>query len=274
MSSRWSDGLGKIACFRGEATLAVVTGTVAIAALWMTLQRDQGYSVLCARPADLYQLAEMPRISSYSFDSAGLLTVELENLDEERWLLMDGETVLQTIEGKSPVIPISPGISSAEIKGEATGRRLEFRTQWEASQGEPLVSHRSVRIGEASLYSIHDFVVSLDALPAEQVEAARRMVTPRALDQAAPVVERVAALAAQLHDDLDPHRGPPRPFMSRLTGFEQYQAAIAGRSEVYCANQAEIFAFMANAAGLPTRVLEVNGKLGDVSVGDHTFAET
>jgi hypothetical protein len=61
--------------------------------------------------------------------------------------------------------------------------------------------------------------------------------------------------------------------MRNLNGLGQYREAIEGRSGVYCGNHAAIFAFMANAAGLPTRLVDMAGRMGDVAVGAHSFVE-
>jgi hypothetical protein len=61
--------------------------------------------------------------------------------------------------------------------------------------------------------------------------------------------------------------------MRRLDGLGQLEEALAGRSEVFCANQVEIFAVLATAAGVPTRIVDVAGRLRDLDLGAHAFNE-
>jgi hypothetical protein len=265
---------GRIACFSLEIGWALAALCMGLAALWMTAHRHEGYDVRCSRASDLYQLSEAPRISNYSVDAAGLLTIEVENLEETAWIRLEEGREEAVIDGKNPAIQLAPGISHTRLKGRETGRVLDFSTQWVPGQPNPLVSHGALRVGEPSPYSIMDFVTPGSAYPAEQVGAARELIPPRVLDESMPVTERVALLAAMLHANLEPHRGSPAPYMARLNGFEQYQEAMGGGSKIYCANHAEIFAFMANAAGLPTRLVDVAGQVGDVAVGAHSFVET
>ena len=259
---------------RGEVALLLMTVASGMAALWMTTHLDEGYNVLCSSETDLYQLADAPRASDFTFDPSGWLTIELENLDEVRWNRVEDGRTHGVIEGTNPKFILAPGISQTSLRGERTGVTLDFRVQWAPGGVEPLVSSGNLRVGEASPFAIEDFVIPAAKFPTDQVEEARQLVEPLNLGDRPRSIDRVALLAAFLHDQLEAHRGTPATQMIRLNGFEQYREARAGRSGVYCANHSEIFGFFANAVGLPTRLVDVAGSVGDVSVGAHSFVET
>lgn len=257
-----------------EAILLIAALASGVAAAWMTAHRHEGYDVLCVKEADLYQLADKPWISGFGFEPDGRLTIEIENLAETRWARLEGDVASEWIEGANPVIKLEPGITKTRLRGESTGQALEFRIQWIPGHAEPLVTQQSLRMGQRPPYSTGDFVIPPDAYSREHLEEARRILAPLALESRPELIDRVASLAAFLHDQLEPHRGVPSKRMGRLNGFEQYREAMAGRDEVYCSNHAEIYAFFANAVGLPTRLVDVAGRVGDVAVGAHSFVET
>ena len=49
--------------------------------------------------------------------------------------------------------------------------------------------------------------------------------------------------------------------------------AMSGKSGVYCANHAEIFAFFATAAGVPVRIVDVAGRHLGTPIAAHAFNE-
>lgn len=281
MSRRIARLVSPAPCFRFEALLLPLVLAAALVGLW--LLRD-GPGVRCLPAIDLYQLSDSLRVEGFAIDPGaasggeGRLTLELVNSRDTAWIRLDdvgGAGEPSRLDGAAPSVRLRPGLDEIRLRGAESGRILEIRTQW-GGPGFPnaLVSLDGARVGEGSPFAIGDFVRAPEALPPGQVAAARDRLAPLRLETIPSGRDRIARLAAFLHAELEPHRGVPAPHMARLNGFEQYQEAMAGRSEVYCANHAEIYAFMATVAGLPTRILDMGGRDGAVELGAHTFAET
>ena len=264
----------RLACFGSEPAWILVSVALAAGALWMTVQRHQGFFVRCLPGSDFYVLAETPRVAGVALESDGRLTIELAGVAEAGWREHSAEGSSRVLNGASPTIQLRPGVEGSRLSGVSTGRVLDVRTQWAPGQPDPLVTFPSMPVSAAPRFSFSDFVLSPERHAPADVSAARALLEPLSLDSLESDRARVERLAAFLHEQLEPHRGSPTPRMARLNGLEQYREALAGRSEVYCANHAEIFAFMANVAGLPTRLVDVTGEWGSVAVGAHSFVET
>jgi len=73
------------------------------------------------------------------------------------------------------------------------------------------------------------------------------------------------AVAKAIIDALEPHRGVPSDVMDRLSPFEQYRRAVAGKDKVWCGNIAAIFSYACNALGIPCRLINMGNV---VSRGD------
>ncbi|MEQ8483730.1 MAG: transglutaminase-like domain-containing protein [Pseudomonadales bacterium] len=122
-------------------------------------------------------------------------------------------------------------------------------------------------------YSIRDFAAPPSEWPENEVRQAEEILASLGLIDSMTARDKILRIAAHLHNELDQHRGSPEPFMRRSSAWQQYVSAIGGRSRVYCSNFAEIFAFFASVAGVPTRLVDVRGHLADVPLAAHAFNE-
>jgi len=241
-------------------------------AAWMTLHRHSGYAVRCVRAEDVYHLADQPRILDYRVNEHGMLQLDLLNVEEQNWVVTTDSQTTRSATGAAFSLP--EGIGFSTLYGETSGLEIRIRSQWDPEAAAPLISSSGLPVGPPSPYSTSDFVLFPDAQDELDIEAARALLAPLALDEATNDLRRMEILASFLHRKLLPHRGTPEPRMRRLNGYRQFLEATKGRSEVYCANHSEIYAFMANSIGLPTRVVDIGGRLGDAALGAHSFGET
>ena len=130
------------------------------------------------------------------------------------------------------------------------------------------------RLGSDRPFAIDDFALDPAALSEADRARGHAILEELSVGPDLPEHERVQRLALALHARLEPRLGTPEPFMRDLNGLAQYEAALAGRSAVYCANHAEIFAFFANIAHIPTRIVDVAGQPAESNPLGHTFNET
>lgn len=255
------------ACFRSEIFVVVVTLVLATGVGWMTINREAGYSVSHRSYQDLYSVADSLVISGFERSSKGVLDVRLSSLRG------DGPAVSKT---RQPVahVTIQQGRHPHDL--EYSGERIgsAFWTMWGPEMPRVLIGNPTINIGERA-FSVDDFASASEAHPRKEVDEALNLLSSRFdVRQNESAAVKIRKIASALHRDLYPHRGVPRAYMRRLNGFRQYQEALAGRSEVYCANHAEIFAFFANLAGVPTRIVDVAGEVDGLALGAHSFTES
>lgn len=272
MPERWN--LFKVpGCFKAERLCLAIILLLGLASFWMTLNREQAYAVRCQTESDLYQLAESPRIEGFRFYPAdGQLVIEMTEVEEENWTIQEQGKAITRSAGADPILTLELGLQHFDLLGQKSGVQFAVHTQW-VPGAAPVVTPTPIRIGDASPFSIEDFVMDLNEQPDADLAKARKLLAAMPHSAHDPALERIAKIAAFLEHQLNSRRGAPGPQMNSLNGIDQYTEALEGRSKVYCANHAEIFAYFANVAGLPTRLIDVRGAFDDISLGAHTFNE-
>ncbi len=261
------------ACFGAERLFLAIILVLGIASAWMTAYRDRAYAVRCAPEADLYQVEESMRIEGFRFyPTGGRLVLKMAGVDEGHWTIREHGKETTTSGGDDPILALEAGLQHFVLLGQESGTQFAVHTQW-APGAPPVVTPTPIRIGDASPFSTEDFVMDLSEQSSADLARARQVLARVPHQAKDPALVQIADIAAYLQNQLDPHRGEPRPLMHSLNGLDQYAAATRGRSNVYCANYSEIFAYFANVAGLPTRLVDVRGRYDGISLGAHTFNE-
>jgi hypothetical protein len=232
-----------------------------------------GYSFRLVRYDEVHGVAQSPRVRDVRVDGA-TLTLDASGLPGGLWLWDRGEAPSIERDGAPFTLPLESGRQSFRLRPEnAISRAVEFSAVY--VPGEPVViGSTSIPFGGTAYYSLEDFAVPADAYSPEEREMASKVLDAAGLDQASTGLERIDRLASFLLRRLEAHRGRPSPNARLADGIQQYEMALAGETKVQCANFAEIYAAFANLAGIPTRVVDVRGEIGDVHLGDHTFNES
>jgi hypothetical protein len=142
------------------------------------------------------------------------------------------------------------------------------------AQGATTISSLSVPFGEVHTHPLSELAFQREDVRGSDLEAARRELEQMNLPSG-DTEARIASLASYLLKRLNPHRGTPSDEMYRgLSPHTQYERAIAGEDEVFCANFSSIYRYFAALAGIPTREISVTGTRDGVSLGAHTFNES
>jgi hypothetical protein len=240
---------------------------------WLFVQRREGYGLRFVRYDDVYLLDESPRVRDVRVEGA-TLTLDVSGTAGERWRMGSSETPIVTTQGGALRLPLEPGHRSYRLVPEiAPWRAIEFSAIY--VPGEPVfIGDANVRFGGSARFSLEDFAVAPGAYPPERRERAQTVIDAARVGETSDDLERIERLASHLLRELDRHRGHPSPSARLVDGLGQYEMALAGETKVYCANLAEIYAAFANLAGIPTRVVDVRGEIGDARLGAHTFAES
>ena len=261
-------------CFAWEKYLVTAALLLVGVSAWLTVHRHERYVFADVTHADLYQLHDMARVEAFVPRGKDRLEIQVANFGDRAWSvgLQGGEA--RRVDGAFPVLDLKPGRHDYHVRGEQSGRELRLWVESVAAIPRPIVGGVSLPIAPDARYGIADFALPPSAMPARSLARAKELNAAAGVKAELPSIEKVKRIAAYLHGQLEPHRGPPSPHMRKLDGYGQYEAAMAGRSGVRCANHAEIYAFMASAAGVPTRIIDIAGRKGGVDLGAHTFTES
>jgi len=104
---------------------------------------------------------------------------------------------------------------------------------------------------------------------------AKRILAGR-IDPAAPTLERSEQVYRFIMDGILGHDGarPHTDALQLASPLETWEAMSSGREGGFCENVALIYYLFANAAGIPTRLVDIAGKFGPVKLTGHYFCES
>jgi hypothetical protein len=98
--------------------------------------------------------------------------------------------------------------------------------------------------------------------------------TEAGISDTMPVSEKVKVLSLFLYNRLKPQEGSPESEIKQLNAFQQYSLTVSKKTEVDCANYADIYHLFANVAGIPTRKMGVAGWVDHTGISGHVFNES
>ena len=270
--------LGVPRCIPREAALIVLATACLAAAAWMTINRNSGYNVSYTPYRSLHTLAGQPHIAAINWEPAeAQLSFDLSGISPKSLpSFMNGiKTERAEIVGEGIMVNIEPGRNRYSLHTPEGAALFEFTTMWGEGISIPSVGRMSVPLQPSAPFAFSDFVTQIEHFDAQEVAQAREILSGMSPQpHYESDLHKAQHIAATLHQSLFPHRGFPKPLMQNLSGWGQYSAALAGKSGVYCGNHSEIYAFFANVAGIPTRIVDVSGRLGGANLGAHTFNES
>lgn len=259
---------------RLERVVLATAVLLLIVAVNMTASRKEGSAVVYRSYSELYQMQEFPRIVGLAKSSANRLDVTFENLDSGQFELGLHSGISVEAAGSTVSIELVPGPTNHELMSAGGDRKIGISTSWDPESSNPVVSNSSVPIASALPYSIDNFTIQLHKAPEEDLLRGKDILQDAGVSADDDAIQKILKLSAYLHEALYPYRGVPSPQMRHLNGLRQFEVAMAGDSQVYCANHAEIFAFLASLAGVPTRLVDVGGEFDGTALAAHAFSES
>jgi len=218
-------------------------------ATYLTMNREDGYDVVFSSYQKLQALGDLPHVSRIEKSDSGTLTIRTEGENSHKVSLESG-------------------------RQEHVLEEFRFETSTDERSGALIVNNFSIPVVESAPFTLDDFTYSRRELRADQIERMEQLIAEMGVTDQDSSASKIQKIARGIYQQLVPFRGPPSPLMRHLDGFEQYEAALAGKSKVHCANHAEIFAGFATVAGVPTRLVDVGGSYSVVPVAAHAFAES
>jgi len=234
----------------------------------MTANRLEGYNFVSNSYQDLYEFTDEVIVQGFDTHAPDQLAVQIAAKDGP----LPPDTAKNEPEGT--LLTLLEGLHPQSLNAINTKNTPAFWTMWGEKISPILIGNVNVPIGRP-VFNLNDFVAPASTFPQAQVEKARHIAFKEfGVRKNDPSVDILRSLAIGLHQSLYPHRGDPHPGMRRLNGFLQYKEALAHKSGVYCENHAEIFAFFANAVGIPTRVVGAAGRYDGIALGAHAFVES
>jgi hypothetical protein len=232
----------------------LVLASVAILAAnaWVLLHRMEGWNFRTAAYPTVYYPLEQPVVRGFSEAPGGLLRLELSN-------------------GERPEVQLRRGLQrySVPVGG---GRTFDFEASFTGSSQTKLFSS-SFSVGSFTQYPLAELAPVAEEFDAEEIRAARQILEGAGTRTEGSTESRTVSLWQTLDAQLRDHMGEPPDDLRELPILERYRRALAGDVAIHCGHSAEIFGLFAAAAGIPTRVVDVNRVVDGIKLTSHTFNE-
>ncbi len=237
----------------------------------------------------LYNPSDVPTLSGTEIVSRGRLMLKIVMKDQpRRWVIVDdtGERYEQA--GPYPILKlkdiqhgyeITPpdavppakisihfGFYSSEYY--AKGGRTQPDNYWLISADIPM--------GKFRQYPLSHWIDTFPYIGEDQKAEARRIIRDEmGITGGETTLEKIDKVCAYQIDRLQKHLGTPNDRIeAEISPFRIFQWVCADEGKLWCTQNAMIYHFFANMAGIPTRLITLNGHIDDVITTGHSFAES
>jgi hypothetical protein len=238
-----------------------------------------------AAESEIYSVAEVPAVKKVRLVSPRRLRFEFHPpFDRTAWKVIDdkGGSVLN--QGGRPEIPfpdtpyrgtyrlIPEGVSmSKDVRMEIDFYPTENYQQknltwpdnyWLVGSSVPFTTRKPYRVAEWVGLAEND----------PELEKARQILGDR-IRMDAPTLEKAEQVFLFVMDAIKNSGGTPDDRLQAASPLETYECLI-GQGKGFCENRALVYYLFANAAGVPTRLIDLAGKFGPLKLTGHYFCES
>lgn len=243
----------------------------------MYMNRHNGFLYTDARNYnEFYMVNEKFRVKGFQLIENDSLVLKIAPVPINPQWQITGQNSNYFLTNEYPSLKLVNGVNQFTL-ASATNNVLNFKFSVEYS-----VSDKSFNILNSSLPLYDGLVRSLNdwsglptSVSSKDVDRVKYILKNEAgITDSNSVSEKIKKLSLFLFQKLKPHEGNPAPEVKKLNPLHQYQLAESGKSEVDCANYADIYHLFANVAGISTRKIGVAGWVDYTGVSGHVFNES
>lgn len=258
--------------------LLLTTAVCAAGVAWAFFFEGDSPAWRHASYAAAYALRDMPAVKDVRVDGEELVLV-MSGVSAERWEIQRNGGRGYTVDGPHPRLRPEGERSEFTVVGIVTGSASATRIRFRVAVGQfpdslPILASSSVPVGVQSAHEMADFVIDTTQYPETERQDAVRVLESIGVRSYASTLDKIGAIAGHVAAATRTFRGSPDEAMRSLTPWRQLERARSGACGLYCANLTEIYAFLANEAGIPTRIIDATGRVGHADLSAHTFAES
>lgn len=256
--------------------------------LFIYKNRDDGYAYKeILNYNQLYQNKESLSIHKLSFNGTDSLRVTFapDNYNVAKWqITLPDFTNYNTI--GNPVIKLQEGaynysIKNIETKDSIIKLRLNFITE-NTYKKNGRTRNSDVELMQSSLpftiqkrLSIKDWIQTSEFTTEQEIAIAEKTLMDsihiNSLDNS---ITKIQKIGSYILKKLDLKRGTPKDTMDLLSPLQRFKYAQQNKSKIWCGDFSSIFSFFANAAGITTRSVWLEGNANGILTAGHSFNES
>ncbi len=239
-----------------------------------------------ATEGEIYDVAEVPAIRKVRAVAPRRLRVEFAiPLRTAVWRTEDAATGAVLASGPFPEIPFSgkPGDLAVRLVPEGVRLLKEIRLVINFYPGE---KYRAAGLSWSDNYWLRETSVPVTTRrprafadwvglkPGDRDLREAAALLAGHVDMAAPTLARAEQVFLFAMDRLAASGGTPTDAVQAATPLETCRLLFSGQGRGFCENRALVYYLLANAAGVPTRLVDVAGKAGVLKLTGHYFCES
>ncbi len=245
---------------------------------WIYIHRDNGYAYTSyLNQNQLYTISENPHITGFTIKGRDSLEIKLTP-NSTNWQSINGLTKTKS----HPIIELREGkhlyklyyntdtiflgfdfVSSTTYKknGRTRGSVIEL-------------CYSSVPTNNEELNSIsHWQQISPFTTEKEINEGKQLLKDSLHIKQTDKDIDKIEKISTYILRHLDSNKGIPIDKMDEVSPTQKFKLVKTKQSKIWCGNFADIFSFYANCMGINTRLVCLEGKIGDIYKAGHSFNE-
>lgn len=239
-----------------------------------------------ATEGEIYDVAEVPALRKVREIGPRRLRVEFARpVGAAAWRTEDEKTGDVLASGPHPEIPFpgEPGDLAVRLVPEGVRLPKEIRL---AINFYPRERYRAAGLSWGDNYWLRETSIPVTTRRPRAVaewvglrpgdpdlREAARLIEGR-FDPAAPALVRAEQVFLFAMDKLAASGGTPTDAVQAATPLETCRLMFSGEGRGFCENRALVYYILANAAGVPTRLVDVAGKAGVLKLTGHYFCES
>ncbi len=272
------------------AAAALLFLALAAANAWLFFARDKRDGYVPASYKELYVPADVPALTGLGIPGRARVELRIEmSSPPPAWTVSDDTGAAYEVRGRFPVLALRDQkhrYAVTPLGAPSPSRTFHFEFGYYSSDyykkggrtqkdNNWLVS-ADVPVGRFARRPLSFWAADYRDLEPADLEEARRLIRAEAgIAPAENEVSKIEKLAAWLIARWTGQAGTPDDAIeAERSPLRIFQRVVAGRGKIWCSQQAKIYCFFANLAGLPTRLVSLAGRVDDVITTGHAFAET
>ena len=253
---------------------------------WIFKHKNEGFLNKYGNYPDFYILHETPAIVGFKKAGAGQLQCIISPKVSNSWTIKMPDATKYESRNPNPVISLKNGTNRYELTPDTkdavplilnisyTGSET-YRKKGNSTGDNYYITESSYPIIGHKKYGTYDFAYREELYRKEDLAEARKMIYGEmGVAKSENSSGKIIKISKYLYDKIEPYSGIPSDSVKYLSPMEQYWRITSGKDGAWCHNYAVIYTFFMTAAGIPTRLVSLEGEIDRVKIAGHIFAES
>ena len=250
---------------------------------WIYLHRDDGYAYTsCLNQNQLYGMSENPHITGFNLRGNDSLEIMIAPCKAQNNWVSVHESSKENKQNYQPIIKLQNGKhryilhhgSDSIILGFDFVSSETYNKSGRTRGSVIELCYSSIPTSNAHFKSINEWQQSSPyTTELEIMEAKKLLKDSLHIKQTDKDIDKIEKISSYILKYTNAARGIPSDSMDLISPTKQFELVKSQKDKVWCGNFVDLFSFYTHCAGITTRLVCLEGSIGDVSKAGHSFNE-